>query len=59
LADVAQTDEPLVTGQALFLGAVMSEQAVRTTEAMMALAMKRRRTTIGESPDEGENALGN
>jgi len=34
-----QTEEPLITGHALF-GAVMSEQAVRTTAAMMAMAVK-------------------
>jgi hypothetical protein len=41
-----QVDEPFVTGQTFF-GAVMSEQAVKTKEAMMAVAMKRRRRIIG------------
>jgi hypothetical protein len=36
---VRQTEEPLITGHALF-GAVMSEQAVRTTAAMIAMAPK-------------------
>jgi hypothetical protein len=44
-----QVEEPLDTGHAFF-GAVMSEQAVRTKEAMMAVAMKRRRRIIGVSP---------
>jgi hypothetical protein len=35
-------EEPLDTGQ-VFFGAVMSEQAARTNEAMIAVAMKRRR----------------
>jgi hypothetical protein len=30
----------------------MSEQAVRTTEAMMAVATRRRRRIIGITPDE-------
>jgi len=36
---VRQTEEPFTTGHAL-LGAVMSEQAVRTTAEMMAMAAK-------------------
>jgi hypothetical protein len=36
---VRQTEEPFTTGHALF-GAVMSEQAVRTTAEMMAMAAK-------------------
>ena len=43
-----QVEEPPVTGQ-MFFGAVVSEQAVRTTEAMMAVATRRRRI-IGVSP---------
>jgi hypothetical protein len=36
-----QVDEPFITGQVVsFFGAVMSEQAVRTTAAMMAMAAK-------------------
>jgi hypothetical protein len=35
----------------------MSEQAVRTTEAMMAVAMRRRRRIILESPDVRKRAL--
>jgi hypothetical protein len=54
-----QVDEPLVIGQAVsFFGAVMSEQAVRTTEAMMATVAKRRRI-IGVSPDEMKGGKGN
>jgi hypothetical protein len=54
-----QVDEPLVTGQgASFFGAVMSEQAVTTTEAMMATVMNRRRRIIGVSPDEGKGWKG-
>jgi hypothetical protein len=34
-----QVEEPFVTGQSFF-GAVMSEQAVRTTAAMMAAAVR-------------------
>jgi hypothetical protein len=41
-----QVEEPLVIGQ-VFFGAVMSEQAVKTKEAMIAVAMKRRRRIIG------------
>jgi hypothetical protein len=37
----------------------MSEQAVRTTEAMMATAVKRRLRIIGVSPDEGKGGKGN
>ena len=40
-----------------FFGAVMSEQAVRTTEAMMAVAMSSLRRIIGVSPDEGKGVL--
>ncbi|HKH00426.1 MAG TPA: hypothetical protein VKB08_06870 [Bradyrhizobium sp.] len=36
----------------------MSEQAVTTTEAMMATVMKRRRRIIGVSPDEGKAGKG-
>jgi hypothetical protein len=55
-----QVDEPLVIGQgASFFGAVMSEQAVRTTEAMMAMVAKRRWRIIGVSPDEGKGGKGN
>ena len=51
----AQIEEPLVIGQeASFFGAVMSEQAVSTTEATIAVAMSRRRRIIGVSPDRGE-----
>jgi len=35
-----QVEEPLMTGHVSFFGAVMSEQAVRTTAAMMAMAAK-------------------
>jgi hypothetical protein len=35
-----QVEEPLITGHASFFGAVMSEQAVSTTAAMMATAAK-------------------
>jgi hypothetical protein len=34
-----QVEEPFVTGQVSFFGAVMSEQAVRTTAAMIAMAV--------------------
>jgi hypothetical protein len=44
-------EEPLVTGQTSFFGAVMSEQAARTTEATTVAAMSRRRRIIGVSPD--------
>jgi hypothetical protein len=47
----------LVTGQTSFLGAVISEHAVRTTEAMIAVAMRRRRRIIGVSPDVGKGTL--
>jgi hypothetical protein len=54
-----QVDEPLVIGQPTsFFGAVISEQAVRTTEAMMAMLAKRRRI-IGVSPDERKGGKGN
>jgi hypothetical protein len=50
-----QTWDPLVIGQVpSFFGAVISEQAVRTTEATIAVAMSRRRRIIGVSPDLGE-----
>jgi hypothetical protein len=50
----------LVIGHgASFFGAVMSEQAVTTTEAMMATVMKSLRRIIGVSPDEGKDAKGN
>jgi hypothetical protein len=50
-----QTCDPLVIGQvASFFGAVISEQAVSTTEAMMAVAISRRRRIMGVSPDLGE-----
>jgi hypothetical protein len=35
----------------------MSEQAVRTTEAMMAVATSSLRRIIGVSPDEGKGVL--
>jgi hypothetical protein len=35
-----QVLEPLMTGHTSFFGAVMSEQAVRTTAEMMAMAAK-------------------
>jgi hypothetical protein len=55
-----QVDEPLTIGQAAsFFGAVMSEQAVTTTEAMMATVMKRRRRIIGVSPEKGRAGKGN
>jgi hypothetical protein len=42
-----QVEEPLTTGQeSAFFGAVMSEQAVRTTEATIAAKTKRRRRII-------------
>jgi hypothetical protein len=47
-----QVCEPLVTGQTSFFGAVMSEQAARTTEAMTEAAMRRRRRIIGVSPEK-------
>jgi len=44
---LVQVDEPLTIGQGeSFFGAVMSEQAVRTTEAMMAVAMSSLRRII-------------
>jgi hypothetical protein len=43
-----------------FFGAVMSEQAVRTTAAMMAIAAKSLLRIIGKAPDKrGERTLGN
>jgi hypothetical protein len=54
-----QVDEPLTIGHTSFFGAVMSEQAVRTTEAMMAMVAKRRWRIIGVSPDEGKGGKGN
>ena len=42
-----QIDEPLRIGQAVLFGPVMSEQAVRTTEAMMAVAMRSLRRIMG------------
>jgi hypothetical protein len=55
-----QVDEPLVIGQPTsFFGAVMSEHAVRTTEAMMAMLAKRRRRIIGVSPEERKSGKGN
>ena len=49
-----QVDEPFTIGHASFFGAVMSEQAVRTTEAMMAVATSSLRRIIGVSPSEGK-----
>jgi hypothetical protein len=37
----------------------MSEQAARTTEAMIAMAVKRRLRIIGVSPDEGKGGKRN
>jgi len=54
-----QVDEPLTIGHTSFFGAVISEQAVRTTEAMMATAVKRRLRIIGVSPDEGKGGKRN
>jgi hypothetical protein len=55
-----QVEEPLVTGHVSLLGAVMSEQAVRTTAAMMATAAKSLLRIIGRTPDKrGERALRN
>ena len=42
-----QIDEPLRIGQAVLFGPVMSEHAVRTTEAMMAVAMRSLRRIMG------------
>jgi hypothetical protein len=50
-------EEPLVTGQTVFFGAVMSEQAAVTIEATRAMAIKRRRRIIGVSPDSGMGKL--
>jgi len=48
----------LTIGQAAsFFGAVMSEQAARTTEARMAVAVSRRRRIMGVSPDKGKGIL--
>ena len=41
-----------MTGQASLFGAVMSEQAARTTVATTEATMKRRRRIIGVSPDK-------
>jgi hypothetical protein len=41
-------------GQTSFFGAVMSEQAARTTEAMTAVTMRRRRRIIGVTPEKRE-----
>jgi hypothetical protein len=41
-----------MTGQTSFFGAVMSEQAARTTVATTEAMMKRRRRIIGVSPDK-------
>jgi hypothetical protein len=47
-----QVDDPVIIGHGeSFFGAVMSEQAVRTKEAITAAAMKRLRRIIGVSPD--------
>gem|GEM_PF-5064793 len=55
-----QVEEPLVTGHTSFFGAVMSEQAVRTTAAMMAAAAKSLLRIIGRTPDKRwERPLGN
>jgi di/tricarboxylate transporter len=55
-----QVEEPFITGQASFFGAVMSEQAVRTTAAMMAAAAKSLLRVIGKTPDKRRvRALGN
>ena len=42
-------------GQTSFFGAVMSEQAARTTEAMTAVTMRRRRRIIGVTPEKEGN----
>jgi hypothetical protein len=56
---VTQVDEPFTIGQgASFCGAVISEQAVRTTEAAMATAAKRLRRVIGVSPEEKGGSVG-
>jgi hypothetical protein len=48
----------LVTGhEASFFGAVISEQAVRTNEAITAVAMRRLRRIIGVSPDKGRGLV--
>ena len=48
----------MVIGQdASFFGAVMSEQAVRTIEARMAVAMKRRRRIMGVLLDRKREVL--
>jgi hypothetical protein len=52
-------EEPLTTGQVTSpLGAVMSEQAARTTEATIATAVKRLRRVIGVSPEEKWGSVG-
>ena len=49
----AQIEEPLDIGQVVsFFGAVMSEQAVRTTAAMMAVAARILLRIIGKTPEE-------
>jgi hypothetical protein len=54
-----QVDEPLTIGQPTsFFGAVMSEQAVRTTEAMMATAVKRRLRFICDLLTRGKAGRG-
>lgn len=54
----AQIEEPLDIGQVVsFFGAVISEQAVSTTEATIAVAMSRRRRIMGVSPDRGGGIL--
>jgi hypothetical protein len=51
-----QVDEPLLIGQTSFFGAVMSEQAARTTEATTVATIKSLRRIMGVSPDEGSLA---
>jgi hypothetical protein len=54
-----QVDEPFITGHVTSpFGAVMSEQAVRTTEATMATAAKRLRRVIEVSPEEKGGSVG-
>jgi hypothetical protein len=43
-----QVFEPLVIGQTSLFGAVISEQAARTKEAITVAAMKRRRRIMGK-----------
>jgi hypothetical protein len=47
VAPLAASDKTLGS----FFGAAMSEQAVMTAEAIMAVAMRRLRRVIGESPE--------